>query len=329
MQLVFLGQKSAAVGVGFSARGFSARGFVCRRRLRFSHRARKALFVFYNIKYNTTFLTVKGVNCMKKSLLWTAVLILALTVWTSLTALAAGDPVLVYVTIANGELMTAREPVYVTDKDGDGELTINDTLVAAHEQLYSGGAAGYSTATSDLGMYIERLWGVENGGSYGYYKNNEMAMGLTTPVVGGDHVIAYVYTDPAGFSDVFTYFSETTISANPGEPQELVLCSIGFDENFMPVTIPVEGATITIGGKPTGYKTDADGHVTINIDERGTHVISAVSDTQRIVPPVCIAEIGAAQAPQTGGGFAVAAFAALAVLAGGAVLARKGRNEKQ
>ena len=40
----------------------------------------------------------------------------------------------IYVTISdeNGELVLAKEPVHVTDADGDGVLTVHDALSAAH-----------------------------------------------------------------------------------------------------------------------------------------------------------------------------------------------------
>lgn len=275
---------------------------------------------------------------MKNRLLSAAALVLALVMIWAPSAFAANEPVLVYVTIANGELMAARCPVYVTDKDSDGALTINDALICAHEQAYSGGAAGYETAMGDYGLYITKLWGFANGDSYGYYKNNEMAMGLLTEVSAGDYVVAFVYTDPVGITDVYTYFSDLSYKANPGEVQELTLYSLGFDSNFEPVVVPVGGATITVDGKPTEYKTDTYGRVEIIIDEKGTHVISAESDALRLVPPACIAEIGdisqvepqAMNAPKTGD--IVSAVALGAALAAGIIcliLVRKGKNENQ
>lgn len=44
---------------------------------------------------------------------------------------------------------------------------------------------GYATDTGDYGLYITKLWGTENGGSYGYCLNNAACMSLTDPVVQG------------------------------------------------------------------------------------------------------------------------------------------------
>lgn len=263
---------------------------------------------------------------MKRKPAFAFILALILAVAVAPAAFAA-DTALVYVTIANGELMTAREPVSVTDLDGDGALTINDALIAVHNEAYTGGAAaGYATDTSDFGMYITKLWGVENGGSYGYYLNNAMAMGLNAPVKDGDYVVAFAYTDAAGFSDAFTYFDKSQYTAGKGEKVALTMYSVGFDENFNPVASPFAGAAITIDGKPTEYKTDASGRVEIAIADAGKYVISAVSD-KRIVPPACIAEIGIS-APATGVTIAVPAiFAAAASLAAVTLFLRKPKNE--
>ena len=56
--------------------------------------------------------------------------------------------------------------------------------------------------------------------------------------------------------------------------------------------MPVKGATITVNGEKTAIKTDANGNATISIEKNGTYVISAVSSTQTLVPPVCTAKIG-------------------------------------
>ncbi len=257
---------------------------------------------------------------MKNRHFWSAAIAALLMLITAASAAAADSSTLAYVTIANGELLVAREPVSVTDEDGDGALTINDAIISAHKQLYPGGADGYRTATMELGVYITRLWGVENGGSYGYYKNDQMAMSLFDPVSSGDHVVAFAYTDPTGFSDVYTYFDKSALSAKPGDDVELTLSMVGFDENFMPVSLPLEGAAITVDGKATEYKTDAAGKVKIKLGGEGKHVISAVSASKRIVPPVCVAEV--VGAPQTGGAGIILAAAA-AMLAGAGIYKRR------
>ena len=103
---------------------------------------------------------------MKKFFLLALALVLAL----NLAAVCLADEAAptVYVTIANGDLMLIRQPVTLTDTDADGLLTINDALFLAHEEAFEGGAeAGYLAGESQWGLSLFKLWGVENGGSYG------------------------------------------------------------------------------------------------------------------------------------------------------------------
>ena len=68
---------------------------------------------------------------------------------------AADASAKVYVTVANGGLELANSEVTVTDIDGDGALTINDALYAAHESYFKGGAAaGYASEMSDYGLML-------------------------------------------------------------------------------------------------------------------------------------------------------------------------------
>ncbi len=206
---------------------------------------------------------------------------------------ASAEPVNVKVTIADaGELKLTAEPVSVSDADSDGAITVGDVLVAVHEQKFDGGAAaGYATADSQYGLMITKLWGVENGGSYGYYVNNALAMGLTDPVAEGDSVYAYTYKDIANFSDVYTFFTTDTLTGKTGETVSLTLQAVTFDEKFAPVTGPFEGASILLNGEDTGVKTDKDGKAEIKLTDAGTAIFSAVSDTATLVPPVCVATV--------------------------------------
>lgn len=258
---------------------------------------------------------------MKKVLSMVMILILTLGI-CNITVFAAEDAVTVYVTIfdANGDLVLTQEAITVTDTDDDGKLTVNDALYAAHEANYEGGAAaGYASVQSDYGLSLNKLWGTANGGSYGYYVNNASAMGLTETVKEGDYVNAYVYTDLVTWSDIYCYFDANTVSAKAGEEITLTLSAAGYDASWNPVVLPVEGATITVNGAATSYKTDAKGKATIQIEEAGTCVISATSQTQTLVPPVCVLTVAedAANEPNsnTGDGNEVIIYAIVAVVA--------------
>ncbi len=251
-------------------------------------------------------------------------LALVLTAVLSCVFVSADNGVKVTVSIANGELVLTEAEITVTDIDGDGALTINDTLIAAHTAKFEGGADGFASENGDYGLAITKLWGVENGGSYGYYVNNVSAMGLSDPVKDSDRVYAFIYTDTTAFSDAYCFFDKADVAASAGKSIELTLSAAGYDESWNPVTLPVEGAVITVNGKKTDVKTDKDGKAVITIDSVGTYTISAVSDSQTLVPPVCIAAVTEA-APQTSDtdNTVLVVLSVASVLAAAALMKRK------
>lgn len=264
---------------------------------------------------------------MKKVLSMAMVLALALGAFgvTSHAAESNSDSVTVNVTIADkGQLAVTQDAVTVTDIDDDGALTIHDALYAAHEAEFEGGAAaGYASYSGDYGLSMSKLWGDESG-CFGYQLNHASALSLADPVKEGDSVYAYVYSDQITWSDAYSYFNVNTVSAQARGEITLTLSSAGYDAEWNPVTLPVEGATITLSGKATEYKTDAEGKVTLRIEEAGEYIISARSETKTLVPPVCMAtvEADATEAPETdipetgdhALTFALIAFASLALM---------------
>lgn len=206
---------------------------------------------------------------------------------------AAADSADITVTLANaGTLEVIQESVTVSDTDGDGTLTVHDALYAAHEAFYEGGAAaGYAAEETQWGLSIKTLWGNTNGGSYMYTINDIFANSLTDPVKDGDRLYAYAMKDAAGYSDVYTFFDQASVSAELGEPFTLTLTANTFDENFSPVTKPVAGAKIIVDDEVTDIVTDAEGKAEITVSHAGKAVISAVSDSQILVPPAAVAEI--------------------------------------
>lgn len=211
----------------------------------------------------------------------------------SITAFASEASATVYVSIANkGQLVAAQTKVTVTDIDGDNALTVNDALYAVHEAAYSGGAeSGYSYYThKDYGLSIGKLWG-DTSGNFGYYINNSSCWSLSDPVKDGDYLNAFVYADGKFFSDKYCFFDSYTVTADAKADIELTLKCAGYDENWNPVTLPLADAEITVDGVKTGVKTDANGKATIQISDPSEHIISAVSSTETLVPPVCTAQI--------------------------------------
>ncbi len=228
-----------------------------------------------------------------KKVLWVAMVMLFLLCALSISAFAEeadSEPVTVYVTISDetGTLVLSQEAISVTDADEDGILSINDALYAAHEATYEGGASeGYASSEGQYGLSMDKLWGISNGGSYGYYVNNASALNLVDPVKDGDYLNAFIYTDLTSWSDTYCYFDVNTALADENGEVTLTLSAQGYDESYNPIVIPVEGAVMTIDGEATEYVTDAEGKAKIALGESGTHIISAASETQTLVPPVC------------------------------------------
>lgn len=191
----------------------------------------------------------------------------------------------VYVTVAdeNGEIVARYEKVALTEG-----MTIDAALAALHAEKCEG---GYASAESAYGLSMTKLWGVENGGSYGYYVNNVSPASLADTIKEGDHVYAFVYTDTVAFSDTYAFFSAPTAEVTAGENLALALSCAGYDENWSPVTLPVEGAKILVDGAATTHTTDAEGKTSITFDKAGTYVVTAASETANLVTPFVIVTV--------------------------------------
>lgn len=262
---------------------------------------------------------------MKKNL--TAILTAAMITGAfTLTTSAEEASAKVFVTISDGTLKLAQEEIIAKDINGDGKISIDEALYTAHETEYNGGAAaGYNAYDSDYGRSLGMLWG-NDCGVYGYYVNNASAMSLDDEVKEGDYISAFCYTDLETWSDTYCYFDNHSINGNSFS---ITLFAAAWDENYNPVTVPVEGAVITINGERTEFVTDAEGNADITFNAlEGSAVISAVSDTQTLVPPVCLAYITeevndeSEKAPNPTTGVSVS-LAGLALSASAAIISRK------
>ncbi len=237
---------------------------------------------------------------MKKVISFIAAAALVSCSSTVLFAGAADQDTNVLVTISDGKggaPILVQKEVKVTDIDSDGKLTINDALYIAHEENFTGGAAaGFNSSEKAgyTGLSLNKLWGIENGGSYGYYVDNSASMSLSDEVKDGNSIYAFVYSDTTGFSDSYSWFDKNTADAKQGDEIELTLSHIKYDANWTPLTVPVEGAVITVNGKATEFKTDTNGKVKVKLEESGEDIlISASSDSLTLVPPVLVADVAA------------------------------------
>lgn len=226
---------------------------------------------------------------MKKFL----VTLLAMLMLVSLTASAEeANDVFVSISDDTGALVLAYAPVTLTDMDGDGALTICDALMGAHAAYHPQGAEGFLAEESEWGLSLYRLWGVENGGSYGYMLNDASAWSLLDPIQAGDHVKAYAYTDLTAWSDTYAFFAAPVAAAAVNEEVVLTLSANGYDESWNPVVNPVAEAVLTINGEKTAAVTDENGQTVLTFAEAGVYTVSAVSNDLTLVPPVCIVTIG-------------------------------------
>ena len=193
----------------------------------------------------------------------------------------------VYVTIVNkGTVVLARAEVEAKDLDEDGSVNLYEALKAAHATCPNGGADGF-VAVNDpkYGLSMTKLWGEENGGSFGYYQNETSSWSLGDVVHTGDRVVAFSYVDTTSWTDTFCYFDPQVKTVQASETVTLKLTAMTYNDKFELVPSAVAGATIIVNGAETLFTTDAEGNVTLTL-ESGVNVISASSATLTLIPPI-------------------------------------------
>lgn len=217
-------------------------------------------------------------------------LLIALILSFSFAVCEEAAPVKVFVSITDetGAIVLALEEIEVTDTDNDGALTIADALSCAHAQKHEKGAEAFACSLTEYGISLNLLWGVDNGGSYGYCVNDMSAMSLSDPIKEGDHVKAYFYTDLIAWSDTYSFFDAASLSVKVNEETALTLSSNGYDEMWNPVVNTVAGAKIIVNGAETEVITSDDGACVLSFNAAGVYVVSAVSENINLVAPVCV-----------------------------------------
>lgn len=196
------------------------------------------------------------------------------------------EAVKVYLTVSNkgvigsandGSAMV-RRAVTVTDVNGDGILTYNEALIAAHAAYNS--AEGYVTTgedTSEDGKYVSvsRLWGVDTINTL-YYLNgsalaNHVGHTTTSVVKAGDQLLASVNKDDTYYSDRYVSFDAAEKNVTAGEEFTLTLSAGGAPAAGVSVGTWYAGTFTPMEGKTTGE----DGSVTLSFAEAGTYLVSA------------------------------------------------------
>lgn len=237
---------------------------------------------------------------MKKALSLLLLILMTVSVF-SVNVFATEEPLAmdVYVTVSdeNGALVLAKEPVHATDVDGDGVLTVNDALLAAHDAYCKD---GYYASDKYGDLEITMLWGVSDR-AYGVFNNGGYVWRLTEYLADDDHIQAFIYTDSENLSDAFSYFSRDELTFENGK-ESLTLYAYTVTEDNNLLSLPSAGAIITVNGKDTGIKTDKNGNFSISPDDLiigEKNVISARSDRELIVPPVLVVTTDATDAEKS------------------------------
>ena len=200
------------------------------------------------------------------------------------------DPADVTLTVSNqgtiakakdGSAMVEKE-VTVTDLDKDGHLTYDEALVAAHEEYFDGGKAGYATGMSQYGAYVTKMWGVSTSGFLFFIDGTGISTGVKDDeVVEGDNLYAASLKDETMGADWYTMFDKTELAVKEGTEITLVLNGhLGMA--YMPEDLadaPVAGAQIGVWKDGAfeaidGAVTDADGKVTFTMPE-GEYLLTA------------------------------------------------------
>ena len=199
----------------------------------------------------------------------------------------------VYLTVSNkgviasandGSIMANRE-VSVTDTNGDGKLTFDDALVAAHKAYNS--ESGYSAPNGT----VKKLWGAETDNVLNF--TNDVCNTTTVDkaeIQSGDYLTASINADESGcYADWYSFFDTTEKEVKANEEFKLNLKGF-YGMAYMPEDLtpaPLNGISIGIWNNgvfsATPEKTtDANGNVTLSFENEGTYYITAsgtVKDT--------------------------------------------------
>ena len=248
----------------------------------------------------------KGDYKMKKRIL--SVFVAVVMLLSTVTVIAQDNrvPVTVYLSLSRyGEIVqdkNGNDMVYApVTLSGKEQYTLDDAFISMHENYYESGTEGYESSEGEWGFGIDKLWG-DTSYNFGYQVNGgtEWVSGLDHIVENGDHIEAVIYKNMYPDTEGYSKFGSSAVETNIGKPLKLTLFYVsGYDENWQSVFSPCEGATITVNGEETEYRTDENGEVAIEFEIIGEYVVSAkkektVNEEARpaITAPVCKVSVG-------------------------------------
>lgn len=187
-----------------------------------------------------------------------------------LAAQAAETECTVEVTVRTEDTVLNKAEVSVGDENGDGRMTVEDVLIAAHDTYYEGGAeAGYQRSCADA-PEISKIWGVR--GRYISFILDAEGNEKTGAPADGDKV-SVLLRDAA--EDIYRFRHGPLHRIPVGEHVNLKLIrrrgAVGRDE-------PVSDAVILIDGRRTAIRTDEKGFAAVSFRDAGVHTLSAKLD---------------------------------------------------
>lgn len=203
----------------------------------------------------------------------------------------AADPIKAYVTLVNeGEIAAAKKEITVTDRDKSGDFDVDETLYAAHEQLYQGGAKeGYASEVTDYGLSLTKLLG-DTSGNYGYWLNDSSCWSLADKVDAEDYLVAFIYKD-TNVWDPYTKFKNEEYDTLAEVPVTVTLQKAGYDDlwnNHNGADLRLYDTSFNeIDAESYKIEDNDDGTYTVVVDTEGNYYLAAYDDSVPVVPAIC------------------------------------------
>lgn len=192
------------------------------------------------------------------------------------------DSIKVYITFVKGDsIVVQNERITVYDKDKDGKYSIGDAFRALHRERYSGGESGYKEVSGGgVNGWVSKFWGSSDA-TFTYALNYSWAKSTEDPIDDGDKIAALIGKDGEFYSDLFTWFDDSSYSAKVGSDVTLKVNGLNLmasTANHDALHAP-NGATVTVydkSGKQLKDMTtevDKDGEFTLNFADSGTYTV--------------------------------------------------------
>ncbi len=223
------------------------------------------------------------------------------------------DSIKVYMTFVKGDsIVVQNERITVYDKDKDGKYSIGDAFRALHRERYSGGESGYKEMSGNgVSGWVSKFWGSSDA-TFTYALNYSWAKSTEDAIEDGDKIAALIGKDGEFYSDLFTWFDNSSCSAKVNTDVTLKVNGLNLmasTANHDALHAP-NGATVTIYDKSGKHlkdmttEVDKDGVFTLNFAVSGTYTVKVSGkakwgsyDDAPVAPSTCKVTVSS-----TGGG---------------------------